>query len=104
MADMKRLVNGLVNDCSMGLPMGARPEPMLTLFSTDHCALCERALNLLASMPELRGRRLDVVDVAHDEVLLERYGPRLPVLRVGSRELDWPFTRETLTRLLDPVS
>lgn len=84
--------------------MGARPELPLTLLSTDHCTLCERALDLLASMPELRGRRLDVVDVAGDQALLERYGERLPVLQVNGRELDWPFTRDDLTHLLDGVS
>lgn len=84
--------------------MGARPEPLLTLLSTDHCTLCERALDLLTSMPELRGRRLDVVDVADDEALLARYGERLPVLQVGGRELDWPFSRDELARLLETVS
>lgn len=63
----------------------------LTLLSTEHCSLCERALDLLLSMPELRGLTLRVVDVAEDEALLERYGPRLPVLIWAERELDWPF-------------
>jgi hypothetical protein len=66
----------------------------LVLFSTDHCALCEQALDLLASMPELRGRPLQVIDVAADDVLEERYGSRLPVLLAGSHELSWPFARE----------
>lgn len=73
----------------------------LILLSTDHCTLCDAALDLLASMPELRGRALQVVDVANDEALLERYGPRLPVLLAGSRELDWPFAREDVAGLLD---
>jgi predicted DCC family thiol-disulfide oxidoreductase YuxK len=63
----------------------------LVLLSTDHCTLCDRALDLLLSMPELRGWQLRVVDVADDAALLERYGERLPVLRIGVRELDWPF-------------
>jgi hypothetical protein len=32
----------------------------LTLFSTDHCTLCDRALDLLLGLPELRGSALDV--------------------------------------------
>jgi len=76
----------------------------LVVFSTDHCALCERALDLLLSMPELRGLTLDVVDVAADPVLLESHGPRLPVLSVEGRELDWPFTREAVARLLRTAS
>ena len=66
----------------------------LVLLSTEHCSLCEQALDLLVSMPELRGLPLHVVDVAEDETLLERYGARLPVLAVAGRELDWPFSRE----------
>lgn len=62
------------------------------LLSTEHCSLCEQALDLLVSMPELRGMPLHVVDVAEDDGLLERYGERLPVLAMAGRELDWPFT------------
>jgi hypothetical protein len=65
----------------------------LLLYSTEPCSLCERALDLLFSMPELRALTLDVVDVAGDAGLTERYGPRLPVLVAGTRELDWPFDR-----------
>lgn len=72
----------------------------LILYSTDHCTLCERALDLLASMPELRGHSLVVVDVARDDALLVRYGPRLPVLALGPHELAWPFGRAELVRLL----
>ncbi len=70
----------------------------LVLLSTDHCTLCERALDLLLSMPELRGRALRVVDVAGDDALLERYGERVPVLRIGGRELDWPFDAEDVKK------
>ena len=60
--------------------------------STDHCTLCDQALDVLTSMPELRGLALVVVDVAQDTRLIERYGERLPVLLFRGRELDWPFT------------
>ena len=59
--------------------------------STDHCTLCDQALDLLTSMPELGGLTLVVVDVADDDQLTERYGERLPVLVFHGRELDWPF-------------
>lgn len=72
----------------------------LVLLSTDHCHLCEQALDLLTSMPELRGRALAVLDVAGDDALLERYGERVPVLAVGDLELDWPFTRDEVAGLL----
>jgi hypothetical protein len=73
----------------------------LVLLSTDHCSLCERALDLLLSMPELRGLALQVVDVADDDALTERYGERLPVLLGGGRELDWPFAAADVRTLLD---
>jgi len=72
----------------------------LVLYSTDHCTLCERALDLLLSMPESRGLALQVVDVAEAPALLDRYGPRLPVLEVGGRELDWPFGRDDVARAI----
>lgn len=77
--------------------MGSTP---VTLMSTDHCSLCEEALTLLFGIPELAGRCLSVVDVAEDPALFERYGARLPVLRIGDRELDWPFDREAVVAAL----
>ena len=69
----------------------------LILYSTDHCALCEEALDLLLSMPELAGRSVRVVDLATlDDDLLERYGAKVPVLRAGDRELAAPFDREAV--------
>jgi glutaredoxin len=73
---------------------------LLTMYSTEHCTVCKQALDLLLSMPESRGATLDLVDVAADAVLVERYGPRLPVLVIGARELDWPFTRAEVAAAL----
>jgi len=67
----------------------------LVLYSTEHCTLCDRALELLFSMPELGGCSVRVVDVAGDVLLTARYGERLPVLAMAAGgehvELDWPF-------------
>ena len=68
----------------------------LRLMSTDHCTLCDQAMDLLTSMPELGGLTLVVVDVADDPRLVERYGERLPVLVFRDRELNWPFTGSEL--------
>lgn len=72
----------------------------LTLLSTAHCSLCERALDQLASMPELRGCALRVLDIADDEALVARYGERLPVLLAGGTELVWPFDAESIRTAL----
>ncbi len=74
---------------------------MLILYSTDHCTLCEQALDWLFSMPELNGRALKVVDVADDDGLLHRLGDRLPVLEVSGEEMAWPFDATVLRRLLN---
>ncbi|MEM8766711.1 MAG: glutaredoxin family protein [Pseudomonadota bacterium] len=69
----------------------------LILYSTDHCTLCDEALDLLLSMPELAGRSVRVVDLATaDDELLNRYGPKVPVLSLGERELLAPFDREAV--------
>ena len=72
----------------------------LVLYSTDHCTLCDQALELLFSMPELAGQTVRVVDVVTDEALLEAYGERLPVLEVRTHVsgpvLDWPFDRAAI--------
>jgi hypothetical protein len=76
----------------------------LVLFGTDHCTLCEEALELLFSMPELAGRSVRVVDVAGDDRLMEAYGATLPVLQLlckGREEtVHWPFDRAAVIALL----
>jgi hypothetical protein len=70
----------------------------LILYST----LCERAELLLRSMPELRFTTLDVVDIAHDPVLLERYGECIPVLALPRGDtLAWPFNADDVLQLLE---
>lgn len=73
----------------------------LILYSTAHCQLCEEAMELLMDMPNLNAVQLDVVDVANDDGLLERYGQRIPVLRQGQEELAAPFSAEDLERFLN---
>lgn len=74
----------------------------MILYSTDHCTLCDRALELLFSMPELAGQPLRVVDVATDDELAERLGERLPVLEVRGtdRHLEWPFDADDVIALI----
>lgn len=76
------------------------PESFLELLVTASCGRCDDALDWLLSMPELAGRTLVTRDVVDDDALLDRYGERVPVLRVGRAELDWPFDAEVLRRAL----
>jgi len=76
----------------------------LILFSTDHCTLCDEALELLLSMPELAGRSVQVVDVAADPELVDRYGEKLPVLEIHqdgtARQLEWPFDAQRVRQAI----
>ena len=75
----------------------------LVLYSTGGCTLCEQALDMLLSMPELSGLALRVVDVATEDELLQRYGERIPVLRFAGREIDPPLDRDAIMGLLDTI-
>ena len=52
-------------------------------------------------MPELRGAKLTTREVLADDRLFSRYAARVPVLRIGRTELDWPFDAARLRQLLD---
>lgn len=68
------------------------PPMDLTLYVTRGCHLCEEALAVLGEAG--LGHAVQAVEIGYDETLAERYGVRIPVLRVVTtgRELDWPFT------------
>lgn len=62
----------------------------LILYQRDDCHLCDLALEVLA---QARTPEFDSVFIDGDDVLEERYGLRVPVLRDDARgiELEWPF-------------
>lgn len=69
---------------------------ILILYGTEHCQLCEQALDLLLSMPELAGRTVRVVDIAEDDDRFAELAEAIPVLDIqsasGARQrLSWPF-------------
>lgn len=72
----------------------------LVLYATSGCHLCELAEAMLGDMLAAPGWQ--VVEIAEDDGLLERYGIRIPVvLRVhDGAELGWPFDREMLRRFI----
>ncbi|HST45039.1 MAG TPA: glutaredoxin family protein [Luteimonas sp.] len=59
-----------------------------TLYQRDDCHLCDLALEVLAAE---RVTDLVSVFIDGDAGLEATYGHRVPVLRIGGRELDWPF-------------
>jgi hypothetical protein len=68
----------------------------IILYTTEHCSLCDAAIDLLLSLPESRGRTLKTLDIAADDKLMIEFGHRIPVVAVGDKELDAPFDAERL--------
>lgn len=72
--------------------------PRLVLYVTSACHLCERAERLIRQAVGLPVTRVEIAD---DAGLLERYGIRIPVLRMeNGAELDWPFDEAAVRVLL----
>lgn len=70
----------------------------LELFGTSGCHLCEMAEVTVQQAFQQRGAALEVilVEIADDGKLMETYGLRIPVLKNGNAEIDWPFTADDL--------
>jgi hypothetical protein len=89
----------------MTMNLQSSPHPVLLLYTTLGCHLCEQAKTLSWPVLEHFGYRLHSVEIADDPHLLERYALRIPVVARADTgaELGWPFTREQLAVLLAPV-
>jgi hypothetical protein len=63
------------------------------LYSTPGCHLCELAKEVIWPLLDEFDLRMEEVDIADSDELVERYGVRIPVLHASGigRELDWPF-------------
>ena len=70
------------------------------LYSRPDCHLCEEAEELLTRVAPERAVR--VVDIEDHITLIDRYGLRVPVLRLEAtgQELGWPFDAEGLAAFL----
>ncbi|XOV81914.1 MAG: glutaredoxin family protein [bacterium] len=68
----------------------------LKFYTTAHCSLCEQTLDLLLATPELAGYRVETIDIADHQELLERYGDKIPVLNLNGEELSAPIDRNCL--------
>ncbi len=75
----------------------------LTLLGTTGCHLCDDAEAVIHSALSRHAvpYQLRQCDIADSEAALARYGVRIPVLRFGEQELDWPFDGEQVIALLE---
>jgi glutaredoxin len=73
-----------------------------TLYGTSGCHLCEIAQDMLKAQRISLGRFDFVeVDISESDMLFERYGVTIPVLRhPEGRELKWPFSPQELRDFL----
>ena len=64
----------------------------MSLYVTAGCHLCDEAKAVLAEAG--LGDHVQAVEIGYDAALADRYGWRIPVLRIepGGCELDWPFS------------
>ena len=72
-------------------------KPVIILYSTTSCHLCDKAREMLSSInPTLEFHE---VDITSDGSLMTRYGERVPVLlrEDTGEELGWPFQYEQLS-------
>jgi len=71
---------------------------VLKFYGTSNCHLCEQAEAIL------RGMRLSAekIDIAKDDVLMAKYGNRIPLLRRvdNNMELGWPFDEAAVTQFI----
>ncbi|GGB90145.1 thioredoxin family protein [Marinobacterium zhoushanense] len=67
--------------------------------------MCEHAIAVLQSVLQPGDAEVDLVDIAFDDRLLERYATSIPVLRApaSGKELGWPFNESDLRRYLKDV-
>mgnify|MGYP005856658685 CR=1 FL=1 len=74
----------------------------MTLYSTTACHLCEQAQLLLDRIVSDTARvTYHITDISDSDLLFERYGWHIPVLRFADgHELYWPFDEASIRERL----
>ncbi|WP_417550714.1 glutaredoxin family protein [Methylophaga sp.] len=69
----------------------------LQLFSTVGCHLCDMAIEQIKTLSIADQVDLHIVEIGDDDVLVEQYGVRIPVLKFpDNSELNWPFNQNDI--------
>ena len=72
---------------------------VVELLGTSGCHLCEVAERLVRRIAPNMAVKVQHVDIASNDALVDAYGMKIPVLRSVEgelRELNWPFDEESL--------
>ena len=77
--------------------------PRLTLYSKPDCHLCrDMKATVQRVLRDRAGIALEEVDISSDPLLLDRYGPEIPVLMIdGKKVAKYRVTEAELTRMLE---
>lgn len=77
-------------------------EKILYLYTTLGCHLCDKAKQLSWPVLDHHGFRLEEVEIADDDQLMQRYSLRIPVVARADNasELDWPYDQQQLSDFL----
>lgn len=71
--------------------------PEVRLFGTLGCHLCDVAEEVcISALPQTT--TLVKQDIAESPDLVESMGTRIPVVRIGPSELNWPFSEEDVAK------
>lgn len=78
----------------------------LILYTSLGCHLCEQALAVINPMLGEFDLSLQQQEISDCDDLMDRYGVRIPVVRLESAELDlgWPFDAQDFERYIEAVS
>lgn len=69
----------------------------LQLFSTVGCHLCDMAIEQIKTISIADQVDLHIVEIGDDDVLVEQYGIRIPVVKFpDDSELNWPFNQNDI--------
>jgi len=78
---------------------------LVRLYTTLGCHLCEDALVLLREyeLASAIALELDQIEISDSDVLMQKYGIRIPVVQIAANEaeLGWPFNLLELAKFLD---
>lgn len=72
------------------------------LYSTEHCHLCEQAVQLLINLQHEYAIQWKTTEISDDDNLVDLYGIRIPVIKCmkTEAELNWPFTQADIVKLI----